>query len=234
MPIPDSPMPRRPRRRPSCATVVAAAAAAWLALAQPTRADGVPDELSFDAPAGWTADADMRARLGKIPGVRETWGYASADGEALGVMQIGFPGDRTGSARAKLDNFLRGVVRGAGKQATVDDVAYAETATTMEVAFAAVAGPAVLRHRCVAWVARDRRMHAACGMCVGEGAIWRACHDALASIQITAPAASRLRLASAADAPRGSAAYETGRLVGQAAVPIGAIVLALYFILRRR
>ena len=207
---------------------------AWLAISTPIRAEGLPDELSFDAPAGWTADADMGARLRQVPGVRETWGYASADGEALGVMQIEFPGDRTGSTRATLDSYLRGVVDGAGEQATMDDVAYAETATTMEVAFAAAAGPAVLRHRCVAWVARDRRMHAACGMCVGRGAIGRGCQDALASIQITAPETARLPLASAADAPTRSAAYEAGRLVGQAAVPIGAIILALYFIFRRR
>lgn len=234
MPNPDSPMPRRAHRRPSCATVVAAAAAAWLAIVTPIRAEGLPDELRFDAPAGWTADADMRTRLRRVPGVGETWGYASADGEAFGVMQIGLPGDGDDSARATLDNYVRGMVDGAGEQATVDDVAYAETATTMEVAFTAVAGPAVLRHRCVAWVARDRRMHAACGMCVGRGAIGRACQDALASIQVTAPDAARRPLASAADAPRRSAAYEAGRLVGQAAVPIGAIVLALYFILRRR
>lgn len=234
MSTPASPMPRPPLRLRHRAALVATAAAIWLALAAPTRAAGLPDELGFDAPAGWTDDADMGARLRRIPGVRETWGYASDDGEALGVMQIVFATPDAGAARAQVDAYLRGVVNGAGKQATVDDVAYAETTTTGEVAFAAVAGAVVLRQRCVSWVARDRQLHAACGMCVGRGAIGRACQDALASIRITAPDAARLPLASADAAPSRSAAYEAGRLVGLASVPIGAIVLALYFIFRRR
>jgi hypothetical protein len=206
----------------------------WLALAAPTRAEGVPDELSFDAPVGWSPAPDLRDQLGGMPGARATWGYESGDGEGLGVMQLVVTGPATRSVRAQIDEFHHGVVNGAGDQATVGDTSYAETETTMEVTFAAVAGPAVLRHRCVSWVARDRALHAACGMCVGKGAIGRACQDALASIAITAPAAARLPLASAGDIRPRSAAYEAGRRVGKLALPIAAIVLALYFILRRR
>lgn len=234
MPIPASPMPRRTAHLPRSVALAAAAVTAWLALVRPVHADGLPDELTFDAPAGWTTDGDLGANLRRVPGVHETWAYQSDDGEALGVMQMVFAAGDGGAARTTVDAYLRGVVNGAGKQATVDDVAYTETGTTMTVTFAAAAGGGVLHQRCVSWVARDRRLHAGCGMCIGRGAIGRACLDALASIQVATPEAARLPLGAATAPPTRSAAYEAGRLFGQVTVPVGAIALALYFLLRRR